>query len=256
MAPFVSFRLLRGVLFRLRGRHDGRRSLRVAFLHPDLGIGGAERLVVDAAVAEAIATIIDEQVARDLVRLIAAEDGVGHLHAIELGVEGRPAAAQRGDVRLKDTAVKRQAGAFIPESCPEPRRGIPSEHAIREGQGALIFIGVNAAATSLSGFNRLIVFRPFRPVGFELATGEDRIATVEARPASCDAAVPKERASGQAGAGILAIESSSAGVGVVADPTTTNGGVVLETAIDQHGASAVAVHPASITALGTINAGR
>ncbi len=26
-------------------------SLRVAFLHPDLGIGGAERLVVDAAVA-------------------------------------------------------------------------------------------------------------------------------------------------------------------------------------------------------------
>jgi len=27
-----------------------RRSLRVAFVHPDLGIGGAERLVVDAAV--------------------------------------------------------------------------------------------------------------------------------------------------------------------------------------------------------------
>lgn len=27
-----------------------KRSLRVAFIHPDLGIGGAERLVVDAAV--------------------------------------------------------------------------------------------------------------------------------------------------------------------------------------------------------------
>lgn len=26
-------------------------GLRIAFLHPDLGIGGAERLVVDAAVA-------------------------------------------------------------------------------------------------------------------------------------------------------------------------------------------------------------
>lgn len=29
---------------------QGRRHLRVAFVHPDLGIGGAERLVVDAAV--------------------------------------------------------------------------------------------------------------------------------------------------------------------------------------------------------------
>ena len=26
-------------------------ALKIAFLHPDLGIGGAERLVVDAAVA-------------------------------------------------------------------------------------------------------------------------------------------------------------------------------------------------------------
>ena len=29
---------------------QGKRQLRVAFVHPDLGIGGAERLVVDAAV--------------------------------------------------------------------------------------------------------------------------------------------------------------------------------------------------------------
>jgi hypothetical protein len=28
----------------------GKRPVRVAFLHPDLGIGGAERLIVDAAV--------------------------------------------------------------------------------------------------------------------------------------------------------------------------------------------------------------
>lgn len=27
------------------------KGLRIAFLHPDLGIGGAERLIVDAAVA-------------------------------------------------------------------------------------------------------------------------------------------------------------------------------------------------------------
>ena len=32
-----------------RDRQEGK-SLRVAFVHPDLGLGGAERLVVDAAV--------------------------------------------------------------------------------------------------------------------------------------------------------------------------------------------------------------
>lgn len=30
---------------------NSRRMVRVVFIHPDLGIGGAERLVVDAAVA-------------------------------------------------------------------------------------------------------------------------------------------------------------------------------------------------------------
>eukprot|EP00418_Pyrodinium_bahamense_P007379 CAMPEP_0179024126 /NCGR_PEP_ID=MMETSP0796-20121207/7293_1 /TAXON_ID=73915 /ORGANISM="Pyrodinium bahamense, Strain pbaha01" /LENGTH=424 /DNA_ID=CAMNT_0020720075 /DNA_START=15 /DNA_END=1286 /DNA_ORIENTATION=+ len=40
------------VLSLLPRRHGGdRKRLRVAFVHPDLGIGGAERLVVDAAVA-------------------------------------------------------------------------------------------------------------------------------------------------------------------------------------------------------------
>jgi len=42
-------------LIRVRRRLYGRRvpgeSLQIAFLHPDLGIGGAERLVVDAAVS-------------------------------------------------------------------------------------------------------------------------------------------------------------------------------------------------------------
>lgn len=31
------------------GRRNGRRRLRVAFVHPDLGLGGAERLVIDSA---------------------------------------------------------------------------------------------------------------------------------------------------------------------------------------------------------------
>ena len=34
-----------------RKTNTKRQKMRIAFLHPDLGIGGAERLVVDAAVA-------------------------------------------------------------------------------------------------------------------------------------------------------------------------------------------------------------
>ena len=55
LALLLCVPLLLLLLLRARGwvarRAFGGSRMRIAFLHPDLGIGGAERLVVDAAVA-------------------------------------------------------------------------------------------------------------------------------------------------------------------------------------------------------------